>query len=185
VTRPQRKGAPAPTPSLDHFQRFGLPRRFELDIEELERRYHERSKASHPDRVATADAATRVAALNDAMARNEAYRTLRRPVPRAEYLLGLYGVTIGDNEQLEVAFLAEVLAAREELGAAQAAGDTARLAKLERAMRGRWDDAVHSLGELFARVEQGERDALALIKRELVSLRYLARYLEQLDDPEE
>ena len=42
-------------------------------------------------------------------------------MPRAEYLLARAGVTIGDNEQLDPAFLMEILELREELAEARVA----------------------------------------------------------------
>ncbi|RMH38786.1 MAG: Fe-S protein assembly co-chaperone HscB [Deltaproteobacteria bacterium] len=166
----------------DHFALLGFEPRFAIDLDELERRYHERSRAAHPDRVAGAAAGQRVAALNESMALNEAYEVLRKPVPRAEYLLALHGVTIGDNEVLDPAFLADVLDAREELAAAIAAGDRARVNQLGADMQRRRDAAVAALGELWRRFDDtGDRAALDEIKRELIRLRYVDRYLEQVD----
>src|SRR5262245_34105471 len=121
------------TPPHDHFATLGLAPRFELDPAELERSYLERSREVHPDRFAAA----RVAALQRSMAVNEAYKILKRPVKRAEHLLGRHGVTIGGNERLDPAFLAEILELREELAEARQAGDLPKVTRLEKAMKGR------------------------------------------------
>ncbi|MES2459117.1 MAG: Fe-S protein assembly co-chaperone HscB, partial [Armatimonadota bacterium] len=53
----------------------------------LTRRFHDLSRIYHPDRWATADAETQTAALDSAALVNDAYRTLKDPFTRAEYLL--------------------------------------------------------------------------------------------------
>lgn len=54
---------------------------------ELTARFHDLSRRYHPDHWATADAATQSAALDSAALINDAYRTLKDPFARAEYLL--------------------------------------------------------------------------------------------------
>src|SRR4051812_32758380 len=83
-----------PDVKADHFAVFGLERRYDLDEGELEARYRERSRKLHPDRFATADARARRAALQHGVQMNEARGVLRDPLRRAEYLLGLSGVTV-------------------------------------------------------------------------------------------
>jgi molecular chaperone HscB len=169
-----------------YFELFDLERTYALDVEELERRYHARSKDVHPDRFATEEASRRVEALQQSMQLNEAYKTLKKPVPRAEYLLAQHGLEIGTNEQLDPAFLMSVLEAREELATARQAGDTARLAELEDQMVDRRADAVDAVAALWAEFESS-RDAAVLerVKRELILLRYLDRYLEQFEDEDD
>ena len=128
-------GAAAPVRSEDPFALLGLEPGYDVDLAALERAFFERSKALHPDRVAGAPAAERVAALSRSRALNDAYQLIKRPVPRAEYLLARAGVTIGDNERLEPAFLMEILELREELAEARAAGNLALVEKLQAVVR--------------------------------------------------
>lgn len=172
--------------SKDYFDLLGIPRRYQVDIAELERRYLERSKEVHPDRFATAEAARRVQALQESMELNRAYNTLKKPVPRAEYLLAAQGVDIGDNEQLDPGFLMHVLEAREELAEARAAGDAARLSRLRDEMERERAAAQERVADQFAAWEgDGDGAHLQAIKRELILLRYVRRYLEQFDDDED
>ncbi len=53
----------------------------------LTARYRDLSRLYHPDRWANADADTQTAALDGSALVNDAYRTLRDPFTRAEYLL--------------------------------------------------------------------------------------------------
>lgn len=159
----------------DAFALLGLAPAFDVDLAALERAFFERSKALHPDRVAGAPAAERVAALSRSRALNDAYQLIKKPIARAEYLLERAGVTIGDNERLDPTFLMEVLELREELAGARAAGDLRLLERLQRAMRARRDEALAALSGLFAAGDH------AAIKERLILLRYVNRYLEECD----
>ena len=159
----------------DPFALLGLVPAYEVDLAALERAFFERSKQLHPDRAAGATAAERVAVLSRSRALNDAYQLIKRPVPRAEYLLARAGVTIGDNERLDPAFLMEILELREELANARAAGDTALVARLQGAMQARRKEALGALPALFAAGD------LAAVKDRLIVLRYVDRYLEECD----
>jgi len=159
----------------DPFALLGLAPSFDVDLAALERAFFERSKQLHPDRVAGASAAERVAVLSRSRALNDAYQLIKRPVPRAEYLLARAGVTIGDNERLDPAFLMEILELREELAEARAAGKTALVGELQARMLARRNDALAALPPLFAAGDY------AAIKDRLIVLRYVHRYLEECD----
>lgn len=176
--------AVAEPPPVDYFSLLGLPAVYAIDKDELESRYLARSREVHPDRNVFAEARQRVEALGATMELNEAYKILRDDVRRAEHLLARHGLSIGGNEQLDPAFLMEVLEAREELAEAQAAGDQAAIARLEEAMLDRRDAALDELARLWDAVETeaGDTDAaLHEIKRQLILLRYVGRYLEAAD----
>lgn len=175
-TAPQAAG-------MDYYALLGLSERFAIDLGELERRYLERSRDVHPDRFVNAPAAERVAALQRSMQLNDAYKTLKKPHARAEYLLGRHGLFIGDNEALDPTFLMEVLELREELAEAKARGQKHRLGELEKAMLDRQDTIFGRVASLFADVEaSGERAVLAEIKAQLIVLRYIRRYLDEFED---
>lgn len=159
----------------DPFALLGLAPSYDVDLAALERAFFERSKASHPDRVAGAPAAERVIALSRSRALNDAYQLVKKPVLRAEYLLARAGVTIGDNERLDPTFLMEILELREELAEARAAGNTARVGELQAVMKARRTQALDALPALFA------AEDYAAIKERLILLRYVHRYLEECD----
>ncbi|HEY0479322.1 MAG TPA: Fe-S protein assembly co-chaperone HscB [Kofleriaceae bacterium] len=167
------RAAPARGGGDDPFALLGLAPAYDIDLAALERAFFERSKALHPDRVAGAPVAERVAALSRSRALNDAYQLLKKPVSRAEYLLERAGVTIGDNERLDPAFLMEILELREELAEARAAGKLARVEELQRAMKLRRTEGLDALPALFAAGD------FAAIKQRLIVLRYIHRYLEE------
>ena len=156
----------------DPFALLGIAPSYDIDPAALERAFFERSKAVHPDRVAAAPAAERVAALSRSRALNDAYQTLKKPVTRAEYLLERAGITIGDNERLDPHLLERVLELREELEEAKAARDRGAIEALCGAMQKRRDQALSELAAYFAANE------LAEVKRVVMTLRYIDRYLE-------
>jgi len=159
----------------DPFALLGLSPAYDVDLAALERAFFERSKQLHPDRMASAPAAERVAVLSRSRALNDAYQLIKKPIPRAEYLLARAGVTIGDNERLDPAFLMEILELREELAEARAAENTELVARLQGAMQARRTQALEALPGLFAASD------MKAIKDRLIVLRYINRYLEECD----
>ena len=80
--------------SADYFQVFGLPRRFTIDAPGLERAFYRLSRKLHPDMYARAGEEEQEWSLRNASLLNDAYRTLKDPISRTEYLLRLEGVEI-------------------------------------------------------------------------------------------
>ena len=167
--------SPSSSKQPDAFDLLGLPARFDLDGEVIERAFYERSKELHPDRFASAPAAERVVALSRSRALNDAYQTLKKPVGRAEYLLERSGVTIGENERLDPVTIMAVLELREELSEARAAKATSKIEALQAQMLLRRKHDLAEVGRLFAQHD------LVGIKRVLIGLRYVDRYLEECD----
>ncbi len=75
----------------DYFSFLGLSRRLNLDSGELEQRFRTLSRQFHPDYFYNATPAERRASLERSSYLNDAYRTLKQPIARVEYLLQLEG----------------------------------------------------------------------------------------------
>src|SRR5262245_30849367 len=73
----------------DYFEVFGLPRKLQVDEEELRRRFYELSRRHHPDFHQLAGEREQASALARSALVNRAYRALRDPIARVEYLLAL------------------------------------------------------------------------------------------------
>jgi molecular chaperone HscB len=86
-----------PASGADYFQVFGLDRKLNLNTPELEREFHRLSRKLHPDRFARASAHEQEWSLANTALLNDAYRTLRDPLQRTEYLLKLTGLKIGEE----------------------------------------------------------------------------------------
>jgi molecular chaperone HscB len=93
----QSCGKVQPATPVDYFSFFGLPRKLNLDVAALERDFYALSRKLHPDLYAqSSDAEQRKWSLEKSSQLNDAYRTLKDPVSRTEYLLRLQGV---DSDQ--------------------------------------------------------------------------------------
>jgi molecular chaperone HscB len=73
----------------DYFTCFGFPRRLTIDLHQLETKFYELSRAFHPDFYQNKSETEQAISLGNAALLNTAYRTLRDPIRRAEYLLDL------------------------------------------------------------------------------------------------
>jgi len=80
-----------PPPGGDYFSVFSLEPRLDLDLKALEDEFHRLSRKLHPDRFARALDNEKQWSLADTALLNDAYRTLKDPLRRTEYLLKLLG----------------------------------------------------------------------------------------------
>src|ERR1700691_2642043 len=126
-------GTPLAAP-LDCFAALGLPRKLTIDLDALERRYHELSRKLHPDRFVSKGPKVRDASLRATAMLTRSYRTLRDPVARGLYWLELNGEKLAENNKRVPT---EVAARRVEL---QFKMDEA-LADLERHFA-KWDQSA-------------------------------------------
>ena len=123
-------------PGADYFAFFGLPRKLALDLAELETQFHALSWKLHPDNFVRAPEFERRLSLDVSSQLNDAYRTLREPVGRVEYLLGLAGMRKEgqQKQQAPPELLEEVFELNESLDelrdARQSGGSTAEMSGL-------------------------------------------------------
>ncbi len=103
----------------NHFELFGLPARFDVDLAQLDTRYRELQREVHPDRFAAAPDAERRVSMQLATRVNEAYQTLKSPLKRAVYILQLRGVDpkLETNTAMPSEFLMEQISWRERIEA--------------------------------------------------------------------
>jgi len=152
--------------SKDYFALFGLPPRYRLDSDRLDRTYRALQREIHPDRYAAADEALRRLALQASARVNEAYRALKDPVGRAQHLLSLRGVDAFEetNTALRPEFLEGELERREGVAEAHCARDATRLEELLAEVRA---DAAALESELADRLDAERWDAARDAVREL------------------
>jgi molecular chaperone HscB len=86
-----------PPPGGDFFTVFNLAPRLNLDLGSLEHEFHRLSRKLHPDRFARSNENEKQWSLADTALLNDAYRTLKDPITRTEYLLKLHGAEIGEE----------------------------------------------------------------------------------------
>ncbi len=114
------------------YEMFGLPARFALDVDALERAYRDIQSAVHPDRFVNASDAERRTSMQRSTQVNEAYETLRNPVRRAAYLLRRQGIDprFETNTAMPAEFLTEQLEWREAIEEAAESSDVRELDRL-------------------------------------------------------
>ncbi len=168
-----------------HFEVFDLPPVYAVDRSDLERRFLELSKATHPDRFVKAAPRERLEALTRSQAVNDAYRVLKADVARAEYLLALDGRDVGAEGaqaiKADPALLMDMMERNEALDDASRLDDQPR-------RRAIGDEAEAEMAVVWASVEAAfgsptwrEPAELEAQAQRLVKRRYLARLLAQLE----
>ena len=85
------------------FEIFSLPPHLTIDTAALEKSFYALSRKLHPDRFAARPAAEQEAALAESSRLNDAYRTLKEPIARTEYLLKLEGIELEEQSSAATA----------------------------------------------------------------------------------
>lgn len=135
----------------DHFELFGLPRRFAVEGAALDAAYRDVQARVHPDRFAGASDAEKRVAMQWATRVNEAYQTLKAPLKRARYMCELAGVDLGieSNTAMPAQFLMQQMEWREALAEARSARNNRRLEQLERELHSMRAAELSALGRLI------------------------------------
>jgi molecular chaperone HscB len=97
-----------PPPGVDFFSALGLTPHLQLDLAALEKEFHRLSRQLHPDRYARATNNEKEWSLADTALINDAYRTLKDPLRRTEYLLKLMGEETSNAERKDKKNLSRV-----------------------------------------------------------------------------
>jgi molecular chaperone HscB len=181
----------------DYFAVFELPRKLVVDGEALQRRFYELSRQHHPDFHQGTDAARQAEALAQSALVNRAYRALRDPLARVEYLIALEegrevreGAT--DKPKAPRELLQEMLEVQEALEEAKAEGLGGEAAARLREERRRLEERYGAEGEaIVARSgdwdrlvdEGGDRQGLLeWFKQRLATRAYLRTVIDDLSD---
>ena len=164
--------------SRNYFDLFGLPPAFRVDAAVLDRAYRQLQSDVHPDRFAGGSDAQKRAALQSSARVNEAYRALKNPVQRAQYLLRLHDVdTVGETDTvLPLSFLERQLERREQAADAQADADVRTLSSL-------LADARAESAELEAQLAQrlDVDHAYAESRMQVRELTFLSKLADDID----
>jgi len=164
--------------SRNFFDLFGLPPTFRCDSAVLDRAYRQLQTEVHPDGFAGGSDAEKRLALQSSARVNEAYRALKNPVQRAQYLLKLHGIdAISETDTaLPLEFLERQLERREQAADAQAAGDVLTLSALLADARAEG----HALEDRLAQLLDGEQ-AFAMARTQVRELTFLSKLADDID----
>jgi molecular chaperone HscB len=83
----------------DYFSFFDLPAKLQIDTVALEKKFYALSRRLHPDRFVSRSMEEQEAALAQSSLLNDAYRTLKDPILRTQYLLKLEGVELEEQSK--------------------------------------------------------------------------------------
>jgi molecular chaperone HscB len=137
----------------DYFLMLELPRKLWIEMNSLEQKFLQLSWKLHPDNFVNASAEERAISLRRSSELNDAYRTLRDPVARIEYLLAIEGARReGQNkQQAPPELLEEVFELNESLDelreAKSSGGDTILLKQRLGAAKKNFEEKLHEVDE--------------------------------------
>ena len=165
--------------SKNHFELFGLPVSFQLDMTQLEQAYRQLQSQVHPDKHAHLGETEKRLALQWATQANHAYQTLRQPLARARYLLQLNGIDTQEetNTAMPADFLMEQMEWREAIGDAKAAQDINELEALSHRLRREVQHMQLTVAQLL-----DEQQAYAMAAELVRKLRFFEKLDNELGD---
>lgn len=153
------------------------PKKFDIDLRQLERSYKSLQKVLHPDKFSSASQAEKEYSAEQAIRVNMAYAALKEPLSRADCLLRLAGAE--DEEGTTIGALphhSEMLMTfmewREEI---EEASDEETLVGLRDRIGDKIDECLEALRDAF-----DVRGDIERAKAEVQVLRYLKRMQERI-----
>jgi molecular chaperone HscB len=178
----------APTPN--YFEFFGMPRSLSIDPNQLQKQFYALSRLLHPDRYTRRSEQEKHYSLQASSILNDAYRVLRDPIRRSEYVLNEAGFEVGERQNKDVPpeLLEEVFELNMALDELRM-GETEVLPQLDE-MRQRFMDMLADidagLETEFRRHdqqpdEQSRREVLAHIRAILNRRRYIRNLVNETD----
>ena len=185
----------------DFFAVLGVPRAWHLSLDLLAARHLALSRELHPDRYAQASPRERILSLERTTAVNDAYRTLRDPIRRAEYILRQHGIGHSDQDLArghetagaDPEFLEEIMEIREKMLDFGLAGGQGRNSAEGLAIRAEAENRIGALDQAidgeFSRWEANPdrpeaRTALLAVDRALAQRRYFVNIVREIDGEE-
>jgi molecular chaperone HscB len=162
---------------------FEMPRRLWIEMNGLEQKFLQLSWKLHPDNFVNATEQERELSLKRSSELNDAYRTLRDPIARVEYLLAIEGERKeGEKKQqappelLEEVF--ELNESLDELREAKSAGED--LAELKSHLESAERNFQEKLGEVDGQLQAAAREWDAALKGDAATRKKIMARLNEL-----
>ena len=167
---------------MRYYEALDLKPILALDLEDVKRRFYERSRQWHPDRFSRAGKEAQDKALEMSSVLNDAFRTLRDPVARADYFLEERGITASKAPPPEL--LEEVFDLNMALEELREGDDSARPRLLDAQarfikMQTKIDAGLAKLFEAFD--NSGDPPILGEIRRALDRRRYVSNLVSEVE----
>lgn len=158
----------------NYFDLFGLDFNFEINADMLEKKYFELQRQYHPDKMAGKEEGEKIKFLHKSAIINDAYKTLKTPLNRAEYMLFLSGRIVNDEnntEKPDQKILIESMKQREQLSYAATAKETDKIKKENEKKK---DLCIKKLRDAFNKKEEDVAVKLT------IRLKYLNKLSEEI-----
>ena len=170
---------------IDYYELLGIPRSLNVSLDELQKRYYALSRELHPDRFMNKPASERERAENAYSAVNDAYRTFKDPIRRAQYLLLLEGFDIGEQGSKDVPpeLLEEVFELNMALEEMRSGDESARpqIEQAEKNFTGMLQETDEQLHRLYAEYDASHsRETLAQVRNALNRRKYIQNLLAEV-----
>jgi molecular chaperone HscB len=169
--------------SFDYFSLFEMPKKLWIEMDTLEKKFLQLSWKLHPDNFVNATELERELSLKRSSELNDAYRTLRDPVGRVEYLLGIEGQRKeGEKKQqappelLEEVF--ELNESLDELREAKSSGGD--LAGLKSRLEAAGKNFQEKLSEVDARLQAAAHEWDAALEGDAATRKKIMAQLNEL-----
>jgi len=169
--------------AVDYFALFEMPRQLWIEMSGLEQKFLQLSWKLHPDNFVNATETERELSLKRSSELNDAYRTLRDPVVRVEYLLAIEGARKEGQhkQQAPPELLEEVFELNESLDelreARQSGGD---LAALKTRLESVEKNFQEKLSEVDARLQAAAREWDAALQADAATRQVVMAKLNDL-----
>lgn len=164
-----------------HFELFALPVQYAVDTGQLQDRYRELQRTTHPDKFASASDQQRRIAMQHAAQVNEAYEVLMDPVRRGRYLLELRGHALDPekNTTRDTAFLMQQMELRELLDAVRNRPDP--LQALDQLRNDVNNQVKHLQAELTTALDTGDNGDYAAATDLVLKMQFFTRLFNEIN----
>ena len=173
----------------NHFKLFGLEPRFDIDLKALNARYRELAQQSHPDRFVNESSEKQREAVQRSATLNEAYKTLKNPVTRAEYLLSkIHLEPKGESFEMihyhvtDTELLMQQIEYREQLAELHGTEEIDSLNRFQKDTKSLIKRTTDKISEDF---ESLNESAVTDLKNQICELRFLEKLMQDADELEE
>ena len=166
--------------TVNYFSLLGVAQSFSIDVDDLDDRFKRLQREVHPDLFGTRSKQEQTLSNSASSSVNIAYRVLRNPSTRAQYLLQLHGVdAIGETagsggKFVDAALLGEIMDAREAIEDPTTSSES--LGEMSRRTTSAIDDCMAHIAASF------EAGNVAGAAKATVALQYYTKLRVEIDE---
>ncbi|MEP0175088.1 MAG: co-chaperone HscB [Paraglaciecola sp.] len=170
---------------MNYFELFNISVSFDVDLSALSQTYQQLQRLTHPDRFASGSEQDKLVAIQKNAQVNDAYSTLKSPLPRAEHILSLRGIDLQHEQQTikDTAFLMQQMEWREAL--AELDDNSDPLDVLESLEDEITQNVKSDLGKLQSLLASEQEEAALQAADVIRKLKFLYKMLAEIEIKEE